>query len=207
MQVNLPQPSFAAVTFLRPDGSYSFERLAPGTYKVFSGPRDSTASSVLHSQDVQIESGSGARLDFDQSEGDAGLSVVVKGLRGVDIPSAQVLLVPGHVESQTGGEFNASVVAASADVRSYFWSAGETLEVDDLKAGLHSLCVVPLGGDFRDPEYMKQFDQEVLDIIPVHCRDVEVASEQVLSVEVEVEAFRLAPKIKPPVAPVAGSKG
>lgn len=207
MQANVAQPSFAALTFLRPDGSYSFERLAPGTYKVFSGPRDSTASSVLHSQDVQIVSGSGATLDFDQSEGDAGLKVVVKGLRGVEIPSAQVLLVPGHIESQTGGEFNASVVATSADVRSYFWSAGDTLEVDDLKAGLHSLCVVPLGGDYRDPEYMGRFDKEVLDAIPVHCRDVEVASDEVLEVEVEVEAFRLAPKVEPPVAPPAGSKG
>ncbi len=193
IQDDMARPNVAALTFLRADGSYSFERLAPGRYKVFSGQRDSTASSVLHSLEVEIRSGQGASLDFDQSEGNAGLSLVVKGKGGASIPSAQVLLVPGHIDSQAGADFNALVLRGSVDVRSYFWTEGDTLKVGDLKPGLLSLCVVPLGGDFRDPEYMKRFDKKVLDTIPVHCQDVEVQSEAVLAMEVEVEPFRLPP--------------
>ncbi len=197
VEVDAAQPSLAAITFLREDGTYSFERLAPGRYKVFSGPQTSSASRVLRSKEVEIVSGRGAELDFDQSEGDAGLSVSVTGEAGARVPSAQVLLVPGHVETQDGKGFNDLVVAEGRDVRSNFWIEGGPLEIDELKTGAHSLCVVPLAGDYRDPEYMSKFTPEVLDKIPVHCQDIVLTSGEVLEVSVEVPALQMAVQIEP----------
>ena len=188
------RPPFAVVTFLRADGSYSFERLAPGRYKVFSGPRSSSASQVLHSQEVEIVSRRGEQLDFDQSEGDAGLSVRVVGIGGASVPTAQVLVVPGHIESQSGREFNEAAVVAGRDVQSHFWNAGAALLLGDLKSGAHSLCVVALGGDYRDPEYMSKFTKELLDSIPVHCQDINLVSGETLEIEVAVHA--LAPMVE-----------
>ncbi|MCP4448017.1 MAG: serine/threonine protein kinase [Myxococcales bacterium] len=180
------RPQLAAVAFLRGDGSYNFERLAPGRYKVFSGPTSSSASQILHSKEVEIVAGRGAQLDFDQSEGDAALTIQVTGEGGAGVPSAQVLLVPGHIESQNGKAFNEEVVAGGIDVRSHFWNGGKPLELDELKIGAHSLCVVPLGGDYRDPEYMSKFTKEVLDRIPVHCQDIVLTSGETLEIEVAV---------------------
>lgn len=197
VESDVAQPGLAARTFLRSDGSYSFERLAPGRYKVFSGPRSSRAVQLLRSKDVTIVSGRGAELDFDHSEGDAALTVRVRGEAGANVPSAQVLLVPGHVETENGKAFNDKVVAKGLDVRSHFWNKGSPLKLDELAVGAHSLCVVPLAGDFRDPEYMSKFTQDMLDKIPVHCQDITLTSGKVLEVRVEVPALQTLVELEP----------
>ena len=196
-EIELAQPSIGALTFLKSDGSYSFERLAPGRYKVFSGPHSNQAVQRIRSKEVDVVSGLGAELDFDHSEGDAALTVRVSGESGASVPSAQILLVPGHVEAQTGKAFNEQVIAKGLDVRSNFWNEGGPLKLDELKVGAHSLCVIPLAGDFRDPEYMSKFTREMLDEIPTHCQDITLVSGEVLEVLVEVPALQSPIKLEP----------
>ncbi len=168
-------PSYAILTFLRADGSYRFERLAPGKYIVFTGRRSMDHKSALQSREVEILSNKGATLNFDQSGGDAILEVTVLGEGGAPMPSAQVMLARGHVESANAIEFNKAVLAIGQNLRSHFVQGGEMFKMESVESGLHSVCVAPIGGDYRDPEHMENFTQETMDRIMVYCQDVVVA--------------------------------
>jgi len=192
------RPSFAVVAFLHDDGSYTFERLAPGRYNVFSGPQRRSPSRVLKSLEVKITAGAGAVLDFEHSEGDAGVTVQVVGKGGVVVPSAQVLLVRARIDPKTGSEFNRIVVKGGLDVNSQFWIRGSDLEMSKLHAGAQTLCVVALAGDFRDPEYMKTVTPEMLESVPVHCQPIDLVSGESPTVRVEVPALRPVVKLQTP---------
>lgn len=186
----LNNPPHAAVAFLKPDGSYRFDRLAPGSYVVFTGPRSMDHSLAIKSQEVLVESNRDANLDFDQSGGDATLVISVVGEGGTPMPSAQVLLAPGHAESANAKDFNEAVIAAGIDIRADFVLAKEWVTLEGLEAGLYSVCAVPIGGDHRDPEHMKQFSEKTMDRVMVYCQDVTVAPGETKSVEAAVPAWK-----------------
>ncbi len=177
---------FAATTLVQDDGSYQFDRLAPGTYRVFSGTADNSTSGVVNYKVVHIESGQEAKVDFEASIGTSKVELTLKGKGGAPLHSAQVLIVQGHLDVATGKELNLKIVDSGPQLHSDFYSEGQPLLIDELRVGLHSVCVIPLGGDYRDPEYMKQFNEKTLEIIPVYCEDVHLKEGETLKVNREI---------------------
>jgi serine/threonine protein kinase len=183
-------PPHAILAFLRADGSYRIERLAPGKYIVFTGPRSLGHKSSLQSQEVEIVSNKSVTLNFDQSGGDAVLEVTVLGEGGAPMPSAQVMLARGHLESGNAAEFNKVVLATDLKFRSHFIEGGKMLKMESVESGLHSVCVAPIGGDYRDPEHMKKFSRETMDRIMIYCQDVTVPAGETTVVEALVPAWK-----------------
>jgi tetratricopeptide (TPR) repeat protein len=183
-------PPYAILAFLRADGSYSLERLAPGKYIVFTGRRSMDHKSALQSQEVEILSNQGATLNFDQSGGDAVLEVTVLGKGGAPMPSAQVMLARGHVESANAVDFNKAVLATGINFRSHFVEGGKMFKMETVEPGLHSVCVAPIGGDYRDPEHMEHFAQETMDRIMIYCQDVMVPAGETTVVKAVVPAWK-----------------
>lgn len=187
-------PRLVASTFVRLDNSYSFERLAPGRYKIFSGTSETPSSTSVRFKEVEVVSSQGAQLDFVGSGGDSGIRLQVKATGGAPLFSAQVLVVSGHVNARSGKEFNRLVSADGLRLRNVFYSEGDTLLIDKLEAGLYSVCLIPLGGDYRDPEYTKRFTPEAVEQIAVYCEDLQVPSDKI------IESSRVVPPWKPDVS-------
>ncbi len=188
------KPRFAATTFVRSDNSYSFERLAPGRYKIFSGTSLKPSSSSVRFKEIDVVSGKGAQVDFAAAAGDSGISLQIQATGGAPLFSAQVLVVSGHVVAKTGKEFNKVVSADGLRLRNIFYSEGETLLIDSLQAGLYSVCLIPLGGDYRDPEYTKRFTPEAVERIAVYCEDIELQAGLV------IDSIRTVPPWKPEIS-------
>ncbi len=184
------------LTFVEADGSFHFERLAPGKYLVFAGHMSTDRRSSIRSQEIEIFSGKSASLDFDQSGGDAAIDLVVRGKAGAAMPSVQVLLVPGHIEGGNAKDLNTGLIAAGTNARTFFVNGGEHLAIEAVQAGQHSLCVVPIGGDYRDPEHMKLFSKESLDRVLVYCQDLKLEPGETKELEIEAPAWKPIIKIE-----------
>src|SRR5690606_22079945 len=74
-----------------------------------------------------------------------------------------------------------------------FGSAGETIEFRGLPPGPHSVCVVPLGGDFRDPEYVRALRERDVRALPVYCQPAEAVSGEMREVVATVPALEPLP--------------
>ncbi len=178
-------PRYSISALVR-DGGYRLGRLAPGRYKVVVGSKSHGPDNQVRSGEVRIESGKAATLNFGEPLGTAGLRLTLEGAYGTPLHSVQLLIAEGHHAVTTGKQFGEEVYGKGVSFRHHFLADGETLEIDDLPPGLHSVCFVPLAGDHRDPEYMRTVSREVRANFVIHCHDVELAAGEVFEDKTKV---------------------
>ena len=164
-------PRTAVAARVDKDGRFEIERLAPGQYEVFFGTMSQRASHglALYSRTVKIGPGETIDLELDIGAGGVSFSAAVRGKQGATIGSAQVIMFPGRVRPTVAAEVNKLVIQKGATVRASFaHTDGRPARFSRMPPGLYSVCVVPLDGDYRDPEYSRAL-RPTVERLAVHC--------------------------------------
>ncbi len=173
-QPPLTDGNSGAGAWLERDGSFAISGLPAGEYEMVIASKGGETRQSVETRHVSIKAGERTVFDVDVDVGNVALSVSVAST-GRDIPTAQVLLVDGVVKAKTAGEFNKATIRRFAQlrIRSVF-VAGKKPEVfGNVKPGHYTLCVVPVPGDFRDPDLMRALKPKVMDL-PVDCKGLDV---------------------------------
>ncbi len=154
------------------DGSYRFDRLAPGEYLVSAVELAGVGGAGMESQRVTIAAGASARADFTLEA--AGVTVKLRLVRagGAKVDSAIVVLVGGRLRARTAAELEQQVAARNggAVYQSMLLGTGgdPVVEIAHVRPGDYSACVVLIAGSLMDPKVAEQLTRSP-DTLPVTC--------------------------------------
>ncbi|WP_428266861.1 protein kinase domain-containing protein [Haliangium sp.] len=173
MPMPAPLPArMNAVTIAQPDGTYSLDHLAPGEYEVFVA--QSLLGNSLQAAHVVVEPGQTAKLDVDIAVGPLSITIDLGGPGRALTHSAQVVLVPGAAEFRTVGEINRILLTTGRSFKVEHWRPDDPAVIRAVSPGQYTVCVFPMAGDYRNPEYWRQFDFEELQKMSVYCEPIEL---------------------------------
>ncbi|HUH04348.1 MAG TPA: tetratricopeptide repeat protein, partial [Kofleriaceae bacterium] len=188
-------PSAAATAILGEDGAYAFERLPAGEYEVFFGNVNvpATGGMLFDSAPATLRAGQAATLDLILPGGRVTLEIRVSGTLGARIESAQVLVFEGRVQARRASDLNDKVLAGERVTTSFIVADGPPARMERLEPGAYTVCVVPLSGDYSDPEFLQALQPDI-ERLETHCFPARVSGEpDVQQVSFEVPPMRLLP--------------
>ena len=165
-----PRPVAVLMGEVKSDGAYEFERLAEGDYEIKFGTATSTSVSV-DGRKVQVAGGRTTEADLNSSVGQVSLEVTVS-YDGARTQSSQVALLDGRIKATTIPALTRLAMAGN-NLRVGFQSRdGRPARLDELAPGIYTACAIPLGGDHRNPEFLKTLGSG--DDLPAHCESFEI---------------------------------
>ncbi|MCG8423653.1 MAG: protein kinase [Proteobacteria bacterium] len=185
------------------EGRFSVPRLAAGRYQVNVTMGTKMESNALTARTIELEPGEVLDLDLAIKERGIRLDALVVGQYGTPIPSAQIVVMPGHFEASTIKELEMLVRERSegvlvSGIRAA--RAGSTpgdrpgqlsFSLAGISPGQHTICVVPLSGDVKDPEFLREIFQHREDLT-LHCQPWTITAEPTQqSVTIEVPPAKL----------------
>ncbi|MGN6110770.1 MAG: carboxypeptidase-like regulatory domain-containing protein, partial [Kofleriaceae bacterium] len=133
-----------------PDGKFVLDALAPGGYVVYPmfgeggrGPKDT------YVRRVEVALGKRAKVDIDGTPGGAALQVSIKTDQGGPVMMAQVIAMQTKIEAETLDQISDGTklpVLGDEVIPTYIRQApGGQVEVQGVRAGLHTVCAAPIG--------------------------------------------------------------
>lgn len=181
------RPAMVAVAAVQSDGSFEFPRLAAGDYELFTTAGMGVWQQAIDVRSATVAAGEPTTIELDMASGTVELSVRVRDLDGEPLVASQVLLFEGEVVATTAADLERTVPKTS-NMRSTFANGDADAVFASIVPGRYTACVVPLDGDYRNPEYGLRFlDAEYVGALPTHCHPVTVEpepGEQTMSVNV-----------------------
>ncbi len=197
---------YSASMIVDADGNYQL-RLPAGRHSVFAGVGGYHEETRFRTRSVDVHAGGVTTVNFDLSGGGVTVDVVVKGIGGAHVDSAQVFLFEDRFDVHTAAELNErfAAIARRGTSRTGLVHRRPTpdggyelrLPLQVVPAGTLSLCTIPVTGPIKDPRFGRRLSANV-DKIGVYCQRVTVTpkpAHQRIVVEV--------PAMKPLPAPVA----
>ncbi len=182
------------------DGGFELPRLAPGAYDLMLQPVTSDGKwGHMIMRQFEISPGQHLVLDAEVPLGEQALAVEVAGQDGVLIPSAEVLLLAGEVNIERVGDFDWELFAED-DLRIGHWLPGQDVNIPGLTPGLYSVCVVPIPGDYRNPEVER--DLGYIDSrmeLSMYCQPVTVSEGEAITRHRAVVPAAVVPQMVPPI--------
>ncbi len=154
------------------DGSFRFDRLAPGEYLVSAVELAGVGGAGMESQRVTVTAGASARADFTLEAGGVTVKLRLRRAGDAKVDSAIVVLVGGRVRARTAAELEQQVAARSggAVYQSMLLGTGgdPVVEIAHVRPGDYSACVVLIAGSLMDPKVAEQLTRSP-DTLPVTC--------------------------------------
>ena len=168
------------------DGTFALDTLSAGPYVVYPiiggggmRPKD------MYIVKVEVALGTRAHVAIDTTPGPATISVTIKTEAGTAVPMAQVFLIQAVIQPKTSGDLrDLDQLGVFSDAPTPLYIRGATAgaaAIDNVRAGHHTLCVMPLSGP-PDPSAGPQ---------PIKCQPLEVGPAAKQSVTVTVPATML----------------
>jgi tetratricopeptide (TPR) repeat protein len=203
MPASLEGGGYAASVAIGEDGRYRI-RLPAGKHRLYAGTGEPFRASQLVSKPVTVRAGETTDVDWTIEETGVAVELVVRGEQGAPLDSAQVFLFDRPVSVTSGAELNKLFAAISADgtsqtgfVRQVRGPDGELehrLELDHVRPGTKSLCILPITGELKDPRFTRRL-QAHADELDVHCRRLRLPAEpERQRIVVEVPPMRPLPE-------------
>lgn len=163
-----------------PDGSYRFDRVAPGTYLLWAGFERGSAAGGSEGVGKRIVVASGQTLerDFDVAPGELVVTLRIEsdtvqfgyGLIARDT-TATGLALPRNIDEAR----RQIALVEDVDVKEGMIAAGRQIRFDAVRPGRYVACIAPLRGDPADPSVVAEMQQRLVDW-PVSCIPVELAA-------------------------------
>jgi protocatechuate 3,4-dioxygenase beta subunit len=164
-----------------PDGSFRFDRIAPGRYLVWAGvergtrlggsdgagKRGEVRSGEVLEVDVDLDPGTisvGLRLAGEVAE--YGYGVIVRDANGA-LRDAR----PRNVDEAR----RLLLATDTVDVREGMIVDNRRIQFDQVKPGDYLACIAPLRGDPDDPSVVAEMQQQIVDW-PIECENASVAA-------------------------------
>ncbi len=180
---------------LSKDGRFVIERLAPGKYVLQVG-QGGSAGLAVQRHPMEVIGGETARPTLRPSTAGVEVEISVRDLGGMPIEAAQVLLLRKKVQAKTVKKLIRIIGALGskgtlhlgfvAERRALLGVGGDPLArsprpepLDKIARfrtvvpGRWSLCVIPIGGDLKDPVFKKRLGEANAGLT-VNCRRVRV---------------------------------
>ena len=172
-----------------PDGRFDFDMLTSGAYRVGvligeGGRRPKN----MFSNSASVEAGGENHVDLDVAAGTLALSIEVKSDDGGAVPAASVVVLSGasadtSMEGLRSRFMTAPDGPASLHLRDWRGSSSSPLRIEELSAGLYTICAIPIPADPARPAEIER----VLDDggrLPARCvvRPLDGSAQVVLSV-------------------------
>ncbi len=182
-------PSYKASTPTS-GGRYRFDRLAEGRYHIRISGEGATGKSSVMVHLVDVVGTREVFLDFTAASGSAGLRFVVSGEPGTQMFSVLTLLVTGHHEAHSAAEFGVKVFSSDITLRERYLVEGDVLTYHNLAPGPYTMCLVPLNGDQRNPEYFATLSDATSGLVPYHCHHLQLKADTIYEDTTKVPPYR-----------------
>ena len=163
-----------------PDGSFRFDRIAPGAYVVWAGVE---RGSKLGGADGmgrrgEVRSGEVLEIDLDLDPGEisVGLSIDGEPQFGYGVIARDELgLGAGDLPRNVDEGRRFILQADTLDIREGMIVDQRRIQFDGLRPGPYIACISPLRGDPSDPAVLAEMQQNLVDW-PIYCKPVTVAA-------------------------------
>jgi len=177
------QPRAGVGTMVDRSGHFEIPRLGAGTYLLMLQAGGASAGRVFSARKVTIAPGKTARLELTMKISGVDVDMVVADAAGRDVGTLQLALFSGHVTAknliQVRRAFAGAVKKTNARVGNTT-PVGETNDqhftFHSLSPGNYTVCVVPLGGDIKDPQLWRTL-KDIKDELPVRCQPIVVITQ------------------------------
>ncbi len=175
-----------SIVFARPDGTFAFDRLAAGDYKLFLQVGHGFRPLRLLSVPARVSPGSTTTVVLDASRMQSGVEVSldVVETHGVPIGFVGALLILGRVEAKNGAELNEEIARMRSDADMLNVQTPMPLVFSNVQPGIYSVCAIALREDAKDPDAIRRAEQDPKKL-PVFCKTVTVPTAP-LQVQIDV---------------------
>src|SRR5262249_53860824 len=130
------------------DGFFAFERLAPGNYAVRAVGNNGLGEIIASAVPVSLSSGASAEIELPVASVAGQLTLDLREESGRDLANALVLLIGRAIKANNVAELTAQVGGSSLIQRAV---PPRPIHLTPERVGPHTLCVLPLAEDIRDP--------------------------------------------------------
>lgn len=174
-----------------PDGSYRFDRLAPGTYNVSATVGMPMTGLHFYSKQVEVPAGQQVTLDLDINPGTLTLGVTLTARTGT-VGMAIVWLITGSITATTSDELALKVATVGPSASQWAIAPNAMAKFTTLSAGAYSTCAIPFPVEVKGMMAMMGYRERHGDSLPAFCKPVTLQpapDQQAVTVEVQAPAF------------------
>lgn len=174
-----------------PDGSYRFDRLAPGTYNVSATVGMPMTGLHFYSKQAQVPAGQQVTVDLDIDPGTLTFSVTLTPRTGT-VGMAIVWLLTGSISATTNNELAMKVAAAGPSASQWMFASMGTAKFTTVSPGAYSICAIPFPVEVKGMMMMMGYRERHGDSLPAFCKAVTLQpapDQQAATIAVDVPAF------------------
>ena len=195
-------------------GEFEFERLPAGDYYLLLSIGGHLRAASVQTLSISVAPGQTTEVEFSFSAVDVVVDLVVRGEGGAILDEAQLFVFPGKVAVADARSLEAALLSLTQRgqfrmgfANPYDVASGDDaaevdgdkhLEFGDLAPGNYSVCVLPIGGELKDPSVRRRINDHVEELA-VYCDPVAVSAQRRQRIVVEVPPMKPLPRsILPP---------
>ncbi len=174
---SLEAPGVSYGTRTDADGSFDFERLAPGEYKVQAMTGAFGTGIALYGKRLALEPGQTSEVELVAEPGPSQLTVA---LQGVDaLPFAMINVVEGDIAPTSWRELQFESTRAEGELATFQPAlGGAPVTFTGLRPGAFTVCAVAFPEGFGPGSLGAGVAPETLDALPVSCTPVALSADE-----------------------------
>ena len=184
-----PGSTYTVVT--GPDGSYRFDRLAPGTYNVSATVGTPMTGLHFYSKQVEVPAGQQVTLDLDIDPGSLTLSVTLTPRTGT-VGMAIVWLLSGSISATTSNDLALKVATVGPGASQWVLASMATAKFSTVRPGAYSMCAIPFPVEVKGMMVMMGYRERHGDSLPAFCKPVTLQpapEQQAATIQIDLPPF------------------